>query len=122
MKTLTNEKLRLNTIRANLVNAFIQTAPSRDALKRWAQNIQTYLAIVLLYALVYSLCLVRQVIPTKEQLERLGRYALVPLGIATFVVLFMLVGRAIDIEADAQDMVLEQHQAFLEKRLPSDVE
>ncbi len=122
MKTLTNEKLRLNTIRANLVNAFIQTAPSRDALKRWAQNIQTYLAIVLLYALVYSLSLVRQVIPTKEQLERLGRYALVPLGIATFVVLFMLVGRAIDIEADAQDMVLEQHQAFLEKRLPSDVE
>lgn len=74
-----------------------------------------------LYALTSALYLSSKLVPSKAQLQRGAKYAVgIFMAVIAAIFFMLLLLRALDIEAEAQEMTLENHKQYLEIQLPHD--
>lgn len=74
-----------------------------------------------LYALTSALYLSSKLVPSKAQLQRGTKYAVgIFMAVIAAIFFMLLLLRALDIEAEAQEMTLENHKQYLEIQLPHD--
>ena len=76
-----------------------------------------------LYALTSALYACSKLVPNKAQLQRVAKYAVgIFMAVIAAIFFMLLLLRALDIEAEAQEMTLEQHKQYLEIQLPYDAQ
>lgn len=82
-----------------------------------------HILLIFLYLLTCLLSMLNKLVPTKAQLIAFSEYLLGFIVMIIISIIFMILFlRALDIEASAQAQVLEQHQDYLEIKLPNDAE
>lgn len=76
-----------------------------------------------LYALTAALYACSKLVPNKAQLQRVAKYAVgIFMAVIAAIFFMLLLLRALDIEAEAQEMTLENHKQYLEIQLPYDAQ
>ena len=79
--------------------------------------------IFALYALTAALYACSKLVPNKAQLQRVAKYAVgIFMAVIAAIFFMLLLLRALDIEAEAQEMTLENHKQYLEIQLPYDAQ